>query len=150
MKVISLWQPWAMLMVIGAKKYETRHWRLPSSMVGQWCLIHAAKKYNHEIINLCVAPYFREAFIKANIWGSQDLPFGAIVGMVKWGKSFRIDAIDVERRLEDSERAFGDFTPGRWAWPAVEAKRLKIPIPCTGRQGFFNYDGQLGEFTDAI
>jgi hypothetical protein len=27
MKAITLWQPWASLIAIGAKKYETRSWR---------------------------------------------------------------------------------------------------------------------------
>lgn len=26
MKAISLWQPWASLMAVGAKRYETRSW----------------------------------------------------------------------------------------------------------------------------
>ena len=40
MKVLSLWQPWATLMAIGAKKIETRHWytRYRGPLV-----IHAAK-----------------------------------------------------------------------------------------------------------
>src|SRR3972149_12240119 len=29
MKAISLWQPWASLIAVGAKKYETRSWDTP-------------------------------------------------------------------------------------------------------------------------
>lgn len=48
---ISLWQPWAWLLVHGhehanGKRVENRGWPLPtgpSGMAGAWCLIHAAK-----------------------------------------------------------------------------------------------------------
>lgn len=35
MKLLSLWEPWATLMAIGAKRIETRSWQTPvSRMVG--------------------------------------------------------------------------------------------------------------------
>lgn len=41
MRAISLWQPWASLVVLGAKKIETRHW---STNYRGPLLIHAAKR----------------------------------------------------------------------------------------------------------
>ena len=41
---ISLWQPWATLIEIGAKNIETRGWKPPSKYVGQTIGIHAAKR----------------------------------------------------------------------------------------------------------
>lgn len=41
MKAITLWQPWASLIAIGAKKYETRSWK--TNYRGP-IAIHAAKK----------------------------------------------------------------------------------------------------------
>jgi activating signal cointegrator 1 len=41
MKALSLWKPWASLIVIGAKRFATRHWE--TSYRGP-LLIHAAKR----------------------------------------------------------------------------------------------------------
>lgn len=45
MKCISLWQPWASLMSIGAKKIETRSW---TTSYRGWLAIHASKKWDSE------------------------------------------------------------------------------------------------------
>ena len=46
MKAISLWQPWASAIAVGAKRYETRGW--PAVAGGQrfagWLAIHASKR----------------------------------------------------------------------------------------------------------
>lgn len=38
---ISLWQPWASLIALGAKTIETRSWRAPARLIGQRIAIHA-------------------------------------------------------------------------------------------------------------
>ena len=43
MKCLSLWQPWASLVVIGAKRFETRSW--PTNYRGP-LLIHAAQRWS--------------------------------------------------------------------------------------------------------
>ena len=43
-KAISLWQPWASLIVCGAKEIETRSW---STKVRGTVAIHAAKTKDH-------------------------------------------------------------------------------------------------------
>lgn len=47
MKALPLWQPWAQLVVIGAKRVETRHWPAPNYVVGQRVAIHATKTKDH-------------------------------------------------------------------------------------------------------
>jgi hypothetical protein len=42
--VLSLWQPWATLIIVGVKTIETRSWRAPKSIIGQRIAIHATKK----------------------------------------------------------------------------------------------------------
>lgn len=42
MKTLSLWQPWASLVVEGVKTIETRSWPAPQSLIGQRIAIHAA------------------------------------------------------------------------------------------------------------
>lgn len=50
MKCLSLWQPWASLIAIGAKQVETRSWR--TKYRGP-IAIHAAKVWNQQIETLC-------------------------------------------------------------------------------------------------
>jgi activating signal cointegrator 1 len=40
---LSLHQPWASLIAIGAKRFETRSWPAPKAMIGRRIAIHAAK-----------------------------------------------------------------------------------------------------------
>ena len=39
---ISLWNPWASLIAIGAKPFETRSWAPPAKCIGQRIAVHAA------------------------------------------------------------------------------------------------------------
>jgi hypothetical protein len=41
---ISLWQPYASLIAIGAKPFETRHWSPPANLIGKRVAIHAAAR----------------------------------------------------------------------------------------------------------
>jgi hypothetical protein len=45
--------------------------------------------------------------------------------------------------LTDQERAFGDYTPGRFAWLLANVKALPEPIPAKGALGLWNYEGAL-------
>lgn len=43
---------------------------------------------------------------------------------------------DTEFDIHDQE-PFGDWTPGRWAWPLLDPRPLAEPIPWKGKQGVF-------------
>lgn len=64
MKLLSLWEPWATLMAIGAKRIETRSW--DTSYRG-WLAIQAAKHFTAEEDTLCWQPPFREALQEGGI-----------------------------------------------------------------------------------
>jgi hypothetical protein len=40
-QAITLWQPWASLIARGLKRYETRSWAPPASLIGKRLAIHA-------------------------------------------------------------------------------------------------------------
>ena len=44
MKALTIWQPWASLIIAGAKPYEFRGWRAPRALIGQRIVIHAAAR----------------------------------------------------------------------------------------------------------
>lgn len=132
MKAISLWQPWATLIAIGAKQFETRSWytgyRGPLA-------IHAAKRkiVPTEINDAIIAALHLEEFITLN-----ELPLGCVVCTVDL-----IDCIPTEHAvawglIRDAERAFGDYTPGRFAWK-LENVQPVANSPARGRQGFWEW-----------
>ena len=61
MKVISIIQPWATLIMLGEKKFETRSWeRDYRGELG----IHASKKMNRFIRSICNQEPFHESSLK--------------------------------------------------------------------------------------
>jgi len=74
MKAISLWEPWATAIAIGAKKIETRSWA--TSYRGPLA-IHAAKLASHA--PGIYAPLLRPVFAAAGITEFRHLAFGCVV-----------------------------------------------------------------------
>jgi hypothetical protein len=146
-KAISLWQPWASLIMLGAKRVETRPWKPPDAVIGQRVLIHAAKR-----IDPCVLAEPFSHYIADPV---RDAPTGVLLGSVVIEGAWRIDHVSdailianeyhygedesaSENELAfEHELAFGDFTVGRWAWGLADVRQLDAPIPCRGRQRFF-------------
>jgi hypothetical protein len=146
MKCISLWQPWATLLVLGPKKFESRSWKLPEKLIGQRIAIHASKKRTPYQQELCVTEPFRAALIATGYLGIADLPFGAIVGSVIFSEPWNTTHpkfLAMLGNMPSCELAFGDFSPGRWAWPVTKCHQLKVPIPFKGAQGFFNLPEEI-------
>lgn len=131
---LSLWQPWATLMAIGAKRIETRSWgthyRGPLA-------IHAAKRWDSFTrLTALRSPFvdeLRDVGYEERLREVPFLPLGSIVAVV--------DLIDVgpigDLPPDYPESAFGDYTPGRFAW-VTENEREIVPVPWRGRQRLFN------------
>lgn len=144
--VISLWQPFASLLFTWdrergdmAKCFETRSFKLPQRLVGQRIAIHATAKFpaskhiSEDLHELCY-----------DLWGCSynfALPFGAILGTVRFDAS--IPTAEERAFQPESEIAAGDWTPGRWAWPVIEADGLKSPIPMKGKQGWWSVPAEM-------
>jgi len=147
MKCLSLWQPWASLLVSGAKRVETRSW--PIRHRGPQ-LIHAAKKWNDELRAITQQQPFASAL------EGLPLPFGAIVGRVEVVECYWTDSVSLlgrERlgvepyetpsgikalRISSDEWAFGDYTAGRYAFLCKNPVRFRKPIEFRGAQGLFD------------
>lgn len=161
MKCISLWQPWATLIVTGAKKIETRGWFTPYRGP---LLIHAAKrKIKKEFMEYAMYKPFAAAFATpvgpALFQELGDLPFGAIVGQVELVQCKRTELLVSESRtplggvyekrlrfpdqlppeLNGSfwtEHDLGNFEPGRYGW-VLENPVEFDPVEYKGEQGLF-------------
>lgn len=128
-KAISLWQPWASLIAIGAKLYETRHWETPYRGP---LVIHAAKRMTNEQREFCESPVVFNALKCC----ADTLPLGEIVAVVNLDMILPTHAL--ASKLDYIERCFGDFSHGRRAWRMSNARQVVPGITYKGRQGLFS------------
>lgn len=133
MKTLSLLQPWASLVIMGKKTIETRSWQ--TAYRGN-LLIHASLGKKGHL--LCVHPPF-STYIK----NFRQLPFGAIIGSVVLEDVVPVDLLPVTPStlalLTLEEKAFGDYTRGRYAWLLANPVAFHKPIPIKGSLGLWNY-----------
>jgi hypothetical protein len=135
MKCISLQQPWATLVVIGAKHFETRDWH--TSYIGDLA-IHASQRFAEEARALCAREPFRSALARAGYRQSADLPTGAVVGHVELVECLPVATVLTLLQDTPEELAFGDYRNARWAWRLVGPRRLLEPKRCRGHLGLFD------------
>lgn len=127
MKALTLWQPWATLIAIGAKCIETRSWlthyRGPLA-------IHAAKTFWGEDRRRCFLPPF-STVLAAHDLTPDTLLVGKIVCLASLDQYIETRAVDLTE-IGENEQAFGDFSWGRFAWFLAHIQPLASPIPARG------------------
>lgn len=75
-KALTLYQPWATLVAIGAKRIETRSWWTAYRGL---LAIHASKTFGATNRALCHQEPFRSALLAGGVERLSDLPLGAVV-----------------------------------------------------------------------
>jgi hypothetical protein len=148
MKAISLWQPWASLVVLGAKKIETRHWT--TNYRGP-LLIHAAKRKDYEEFSDLVRHWYVHGIDVWDILGIEkpvvlkhavdSLPHGAIIGQVDLVDCKPVESFELSLSLQEHE--FGNYADGRFGWILDNPKPFAVAVPYKGSQGFFEVDTSL-------
>lgn len=136
MRLLSLWEPWATLMAIGAKRIETRSW---GTAYRGWLAIQASKGgLKKRVLAQCLEePGFKLAL------SGETLAPGCIVAVVNVvdccptkARGCLLGVFDEYPNLDtEQERAFGDFAEGRWGWVTNQLFRLPTPIPFKAKQG---------------
>ncbi len=127
MKGLSLTQPWASGVIEGFKKYETRSWHTNYRGL---IAIHASKgfprwaKLEHE----AVGGIFLETLNRP--W--DELPLGAILGVVELIGCYRTENILRVREISPQEQEYGDWSPGRYCWEFRNVMKLYRPIEIKG------------------
>ena len=136
MKVISLWQPFASLIFVGVKGYETRSFVYPKSLEGQRIAIHATAKFtpasmiSDDLDALCVG-YFGEDY-------RQTLPRSAILGTVCLSGAHKAE--DLRDQMSPAELCAGDWSDGRIVWNLRDVERLVEPLHKKGNQGWWSWE----------
>lgn len=148
MKALSLWQPWASLMAVGAKKIETRSW--PTSYRGL-VAIHAAKKWDSELADICfrrpfvdvlsVTPEWQERAKAIPFGGPEGLPRGCFVAVGRLSNC--ISTSDHPKLIPantTNEYEFGNYAPRRFMWVFDEIWKLSSPVYSRGYQQLWTPD----------
>lgn len=131
MHCLTLTQPWATLVVLGAKRLETRSW---STTHRGPLAIHAAKLFPAPAQALCLQEPVRRLLAQAGYLDWHSLPLGQLLGTVELTGCTRVEELADVPALEG---LLGDFSPGRWAWTLTKPTPLPAPVPCRGRLGLF-------------
>ena len=157
MKALSLWQPWASAIAVGAKQVETRAWR--THYRGPMAIRAAKRLVKMGLIHYhCHCHWNWCGALRPIGWRMGDgrpaweaLPFGAFVATCELTDcrptgDFTNAALDTPRRPDGetgdiydwTERQMGDFALGRFGWVLDDIRRLEKPIPYRGMQGLFD------------
>jgi len=135
-KALTLTQPWATLIACGEKRVETRSWRTPyRGMIA----IHAAKGFPREVGEFVLGnASIKAALVRHGYTTLGDLPFAMVVATARLVACVPTDAFDPGRYAPD-ERAFGDYTPGLYAWVFQDVVPLWKPVPARGALGLWEW-----------
>lgn len=133
MKVLSLYQPYATLVVIGAKCVETRSWK--PDYRGE-LYIHASAR----MPKWCREKLDREGFV--DFLHDKVLPLGQVLGRVTLDGMMTTTEWKSSERFNHKEMLFGDYDPRRYAWLLSNPVPLDVPLPAKGSLGIWDWNGQ--------
>lgn len=137
MRAISLWQPWAELVMRGLKQVETRGWSIDHRGA---IAIHASKKIfrPQQVTQACRAQMLQDGV------DSYFLKYGVVLCIVDIVDC--LPAHEAVSYLSERELTYGDYDEGkgpRFAWKLENVRVLPTPIELAGHQGIFHWkDGE--------
>jgi hypothetical protein len=134
---LSLWEPWATLVMIGAKRYETRGW---SARYRGPILIHAAKRDQELKAALFQTPY-SGVLHAAGFSKPEHFKLGCALGIVDLIEVYPSEKI--RGTISQQEHAFGDYSDKRFAWQLENIRIFEQAIPMKGMQKLFEVDRAL-------
>lgn len=155
MRALTLHQPWASLIAVGAKTIETR----------SWATKHRGPIAIHAGLKAVQVPDVSMHLWSRAMAGEPHLPTGAVVA-IAWLFDC-IPIVTVPRDLPDGpfvyadpgnflqvhdgpddhvplymedEVHYGDYRHGRWAWLLSRVEPVTPSVAARGRQGLWNWD----------
>lgn len=114
---LSVWQPWAYLLVTGTKDVENRRWR---TAYRGWLWIHASQSLDEQAYAALVGE-------GVDLPPAAQLPRGALLG-----------AVELLGCVRDSSSRWAE--PGMWHWQIEGSWALPEPISMRGRQRLFRVE----------
>ena len=122
-KVLTIKEPWATLIINEYKKYEFRSWK--TNYRGK-ILIHAGKSSDRDIYK----------FDNYNL----NYSCGEIIGEVELVDCILVDKAFDESLKKINNTIYGSDHTGLYAWKLENAKKYDKKIPIKGQLGLWNYN----------
>lgn len=149
MLALTVWQPWASLIMAMVKPYEFRGRPLPAYFQGKPTVMHAGarKVRREEIADLILrlrdsdqawsTGLLPGALPLLEAWHQtpERLPLASGLGTVVFGKSVRADELPGYRDSDRSEHI-------NYGWPVHDVTPFAHPVPAKGAQGFWTWAGE--------
>jgi activating signal cointegrator 1 len=142
MKCLSLIQPWATLVAIGAKTIETRSW--PTKYRGPLA-IHASKGFPR-----WCQDFSKEPPVSVLLGPHFDFPRGVVLATCELvdckeivTREFMIGVGPTARQMfppEGQEFHFGNYSHGRYALILANVVALAEPVPAKGALGLWEWN----------
>lgn len=125
MKVLTIKQPWATLIMLGDKRYEFRTWK--TKYRGD-LLIHAGKGID------------KEAMKRLEKYLPVEIPLGKILGQVKITDCVMLTNSLKENLLKENPDIYKNSEIGLYGWKIEEVQVYDDQIEIKGRLGLWNYE----------
>lgn len=156
LKAITLQQPWATLVAIGAKRIETRSWS--TSYRGPLAIASSARQGKAGKALMCDPQCYgaMQLYAASGYWGGMaGHPYGAVIAVCNLVDCLPMEAhiclpgvFDEYPELNTTrELAFGDFNVfdaqngrRRWAFVLEDIQALAIPVPVKGGLGLWEFN----------
>lgn len=158
-KALTIWQPWASLVMIGAKRYEFRRWNFAdkphlAKLVGKRLVVHAGARPPRvaeidDILNRIVSgeseldqgiavPFLTDlraklAAIKLG-QAAYAIPLAAALGSAVLEDPRSVADLFADQ-VADSDR----LDHHMYAWPLADVRPFPAPVAAAGAQGFWNW-----------
>jgi len=158
-RVLTVFQPWASLIMVGAKPYEFRSKRPPSTILNQRIVIHAAarKIVEAEVRDIllmigrggeaaaetCLRPLPAAPILDRALGIGEPLPLGCGLGTAICGEGRSGYDIAEEfgaEHVNDSDRD----DHANFGWPMTDIEIWPEPIAARGSQGIWFWPTPLG------
>lgn len=166
MKALTVYQPWASLIIVGAKPYEFRSWSprarggAYAALIGQRIIIHASTRLINraEVQSLIMRlerggddaaltclhadkaiPVLEKAMDRDMcLLGHGDLPWGVGIGSAILGEPR--NGFDIAREFGATFVNDSDrHEQANFGWPMLEVEQWDMPVEARGLQGFWNW-----------
>lgn len=142
-KAVTLWEPWATLMALELKLYETRSWY---HRYRGLIAVHASERWREDQEWVLRREPYASALGALGFSQKEDFPLGCIVSVHRLDGIYATEKLKPKLQVQDKdlEIAFGNYANGRKAWHMPLVHRLAKPLPATGSRGLWWWDVPAG------
>ncbi len=143
-KALTLTQPWASLVAVGAKRIETRSW---STSYRGPLAIHAAKGFPRD------ARDFSRCIRLGVLFGPEyEYPRGVVIATCRLVACVPTTELLAKSAyaedMTEQEQLFGNYEPRRWGFMLAEIKGIR-PVPATGALSLWEWAPMSAKARDA-